>query len=156
MSSTEQRDTVPAPPCPGIPEHAPDSARSYALALDRLTGGNGRMKTYTPTEDNPPPCRAQATATIRGARLPFPGGAVDTSTMRQAHPNGTPTTIRNAKLARPAEAYPGEAERMLGEWTRLAVAAIQRARDATTGPRLVSELEEARHAVGEALRWAKP
>ncbi len=93
---------------------------------------------------------------MRGARLPFAGGPVDTSGFVASHNGPTPTTIRNAKLTRPAEQYPGEAERMIDEWTRQAVAAIQRARDATSGPRLVSELEEAQHAVGEALRWSKP
>lgn len=88
--------------------------------------------------------------------LAFPGGPVDTSAFPASHLNGTPTTIRNTKLTRPTEAYPGEAERMIDEWTRLAVAAIQRARDATSGPRLVSELEAAESAIREALRWSKP
>lgn len=50
MSATEQRDTVPAPREPGIPEHAPESARSYALALDRLTGGSGQWLRDSLTE----------------------------------------------------------------------------------------------------------
>lgn len=40
MSSAE-RETIPAPAEPSIPERAPDSAASYALAIDRLTGGDG-------------------------------------------------------------------------------------------------------------------
>ena len=88
--------------------------------------------------------------------LPFPGGKVNTAPFVETHNGPTPTTVRNAKRTRPAEMYPGEAERMIDTWTRHAIAALQRARDATSGPRLVSELEAAQHAVGEALRWSKP
>lgn len=117
-------------------------------------------------EDGPPaipPVERPRFHRVFGA-LCFPGavdvpgaGPVDTSAMPESHPGGvTRTTLRNEKLTRPVEQYPGEAERMIDTWTRLATAAIQRARDATTGPRLVSEIEEAQHAIGEALRWAKP
>ncbi len=104
----------------------------------------------TAHEDNPP-----MTPPVTPRNLVFAGGIVELSHMQASHPNGTPTTIRNAKLRRPAEQYPGEAERMIDDWTRLAVAAIQRARDATSGPRLVSELEAAESAIREALRWSK-
>jgi hypothetical protein len=102
----------------------------------------------TPFEDGPPG--------IEHRSLYFAGGIVELKGMPMSHPSGTPTTIRNAKLRRPVEQYPGEAERMIDEWTRQAVAAIQRARDATSGPRLVSELEAAESAIREALRWSKP
>ncbi len=124
----------------------------------------------TAPEDNPP-----MTPPSRPRNLVIHGVELKLDAMRQSHPGGvTPSTFgiepaspgatrlegvrvtRNAKLTRPAEQYQGEAERMIDEWARLAVAAIQRARDATSGPRLVSELEEAQHAVGEALRWSKP
>jgi hypothetical protein len=88
--------------------------------------------------------------------LAFPGGIIDAGSWVHSHNGPTPTTIRNTKRTRPAEQYPGEAERMIDTWTLNAMAAIQRARDATTGPRLVSELEEAQHAIGEAIRWSKP
>jgi hypothetical protein len=44
---------------------------------------------------------------------------------------------------------------MIDTWTTLAIAAVQRARDATTPKHLVSELEGAARAVSEALRWSK-
>jgi hypothetical protein len=126
-------------------------------------------------EDGPPNVENRDTASMRGVMLPFTGGPVDTSGMRASHNGPTPTTVRevawrdvdiekgetpvrvrNAKLTRPAEQYPGEAERMIDTWTKLATTAIVKARDATDEVRLVSHLEEAAHAIGEALRWAKP
>lgn len=42
QTNTADRETwIPDAPEPGIPEHAPDSVTAYALALDRLTGGDG-------------------------------------------------------------------------------------------------------------------
>ena len=117
-------------------------------------------------ENGPPMLRGIARverATASTLRFPgaieyLPGaGCVDTGSFVDMHPNHvTPTTMTNTKLTRPVEQYPGEAERMIDTWTRNAIAAIERARDATTGPRLISGLEEAAHAIGEALRWGKP
>lgn len=89
--------------------------------------------------------------------LSFPGGTVITTEMRFAHPGGvTPTTLRNTKLTRPAEQYPGEAERMIAEMARLAIVSIQRARDATELPRLLAELDQAAWFIAQARRWATP
>lgn len=41
------RPTIPVPTEPGIPEHAPTSAKAIALALDRMTGGDGRFVCLT-------------------------------------------------------------------------------------------------------------
>lgn len=106
-----------------------------------------------------------------GPPLMFPGGQVDTSRMRASHNGSTPTTLsasdakyylgmqgvtRNTKLTRPAEQYPGEAERMIAEMTRGAISSIQRARDATDPVRLRVELEEAAWFIAQARRWATP
>jgi hypothetical protein len=107
------------------------------------------MTSRATPEDGPP------MAPVRVLR--FAGGVVELTGVRESHPGGvTPTTITNAKHTRPAEQYPGEAERMIDTWTTLAIAAVQRARDATTPKHLVSELEGAARAVSEALRWSKP
>lgn len=66
------------------------------------------------------------------------------------------TALRNTKLTRPAEQYPGEAERMIAEMTRLATVSIQRARDATDPVRLLVELDEAAWFIAQARRWATP
>lgn len=113
------------------------------------------------TVEELPTAQAEYLRAMRGEREPathpllrFAGGPVDTTGMRASGP--TRTTLSNQKLTRPAETYPGEAERMIETFTRLAVESLKASRCATSGPRLVSELEEAQHLVAEALRWAKP
>jgi hypothetical protein len=41
MSSADRETWIPEAQEPGIPERAPESAQAYALALDRMTGGDG-------------------------------------------------------------------------------------------------------------------
>ena len=117
------------------------------------------MNTQDKYPDGPPCVEARVALSGRsesGRVLWFDGGPVDTSAMRASHNGPTPTTLRNTRLARPAEQYPGEAERMIAEMTRLATASIQRARDATELPRLLAELDEAAWYIAQARRWATP
>ena len=137
------------------------------------------MNTQDKYPDGPPCVESVPIRTI----LRFEGGELSLVGMRASHNGPTPTTVmprdeyeermvgfeahmrarpdkqdppRNTKLTRPAEQYPGEAERMIAEMTRGAISSIQRARDATDSVRLRVELEEAAWFIAQARRWATP
>lgn len=50
MIAAEERETIPVPSEPSIPEHAPESAKAIALGFDRATGGDGRWVRRTIAE----------------------------------------------------------------------------------------------------------